>query len=118
MEGIVIVTDFIELGDEGRKLEEEIKEISKRHGMRVLGPNSIGIIRPHIGLNASVLETQLEKGNVAFISQSASIGSVVIDRATAANVGFSAFVSLGSMIDIDFGELIDFLGRTRGPEAS
>ena len=116
VEGIIIVTDFIELGDEGRKLEEEIKEIGKPHGMRILGPNSIGIIRPHIGLNASVLETRLEKGQVAFISQSASIGSVVIDRATAANVGFSTFVSLGSMIDIDFGELIDFLGedpRTR-----
>ncbi|MGD0662631.1 MAG: bifunctional acetate--CoA ligase family protein/GNAT family N-acetyltransferase [Syntrophorhabdales bacterium] len=114
VEGIVIVTDFIELGDEGRRLEEEIKEISKPHGMRILGPNSIGIIRPHIGLNASVLETQLEKGNVAFISQSASIGSVVIDRATATNVGFSTFVSLGSMIDIDFGELIDFLGEDPG----
>ena len=62
VEGIVIVTDFIELGDEGRKLEEEIKEISKPHGMRILGPNSIGIIRPHIGLNASVLETRPEQG--------------------------------------------------------
>jgi len=114
VEGIIIVTDFIELGDEGKKLEEEVKEISKPYGMRILGPNSIGIIRPHIGLNASVLETPLGKGNVAFISQSASIGSVVIDRATEANVGFSAFASPGSMIDIDFGELIDFLGEDQG----
>jgi acetyltransferase len=114
VEGIIIITDFIELGDEGRKLQEEVKEIGKPYGMRILGPNSTGIIRPPIGLNASILETRLVKGDVAFISQSASIGSVVIDRATAANVGFSAFISPGSMIDIDFGELIDFLGEDPG----
>jgi len=114
VEGIVIVTDFIELGDEGRKLEEEIRRIGKAFGVRILGPNSIGIVRPTIGLNASILDTQPEKGNIAFISQSASIGSVMIDRATEANVGFSIFVSLGSMIDIDFGELIDFLGEDPG----
>ena len=114
VEGIVIVTDFIELGEEGRKLEEEIKKIRKAFGTRILGPNSIGIIRPQIGLNASILEAQPERGNIAFISQSASIGRVMADRAIAANVGFSIFVSLGSMIDIDFGELIDFLGEDPG----
>ena len=114
VEGIVIVTDFIELGEEGRKLEEEIKKIRKAFGTRILGPNSIGIIRPQIGLNASILEAQPERGNIAFISQSASIGRVMADRAIAANVGFSIFVSLGSMIDIDFGQLIDFLGEDPG----
>ena len=111
VEGIVIVTDFIELGEEGKKLEEEIKEIRKAFGIRILGPNSVGVMRPQIGLNASILDTRPEQGNIAFISQSATIGKVMVDRATAANVGFSVFVSLGSMIDIDCGELIDFLGE-------
>jgi acetyltransferase len=112
VEGIVIVSGgFKEAGEEGKKLEEEIKEIRKSYGMRILGPSCAGIIRPSIGLNASRFELQPEQGNIALISQSASVGSVVLDWAATAHVGFSMFVSLGSMIDIDFGDLIDFLGE-------
>jgi acetyltransferase len=112
VEGIVIVSGgFKEVGEEGKRLEDEIKEIRKHYGMRILGPNSAGIIRPGIGLNTSRLELQPEQGHIALISQSASVGSVVLDWATTAHVGFSMFVSLGSMIDVDFGDLIDFLGE-------
>jgi acetyltransferase len=112
VEGIVIVSGgFKEVGEEGRRLEKDINEIRKHYGMRILGPNSAGIIRPSIGLNTSRFEMQPEQGHIALISQSASVGGVVLDRATTAHVGFSMFVSLGSMIDIGFGDLIDFLGE-------
>ena len=79
--------------------------------MRILGPNRGTIIRPSIGLNTSIFDVQAGEGNIAFISQSASLGRVLLDWAANAHIGFSTFVSLGAMIDIDFGDLIDFLGE-------
>jgi acetyltransferase len=112
VEGAVIVSGgFKEVGEEGQKLEEEIQAIRRQYGIRILGPNSAGIIRPGKGLNISRLELQPEPGNIALISQSASVGGLVLDWATTAHVGFSMFISLGSMIDIGFGDLIDFLGE-------
>ncbi|HEY9129095.1 MAG TPA: bifunctional acetate--CoA ligase family protein/GNAT family N-acetyltransferase, partial [Sulfurovum sp.] len=74
------------------------------------GPNCIGFIRPNIGLNTSFLRFQPTKGKIAFISQSGALGSALLDWANNAHIGFSMFVSLGSMLDVDFGDLIDFLG--------
>lgn len=109
--GIIIISaGFKETGEEGKKLEEQIKTSRQKYGMRIMGPNCIGIIRPNIGLNASFLRTSPEKGKIAFISQSGALGSAVLDWAINAHVGFSMFVSLGSMLDVDFGDLIDFLG--------
>jgi acetyltransferase len=78
--------------------------------MRIIGPNCVGVIRPNIGLNASFLKAQPEGGKIAFISQSGALGSAILDWAVNAHIGFSMFASLGSMIDVDFGDLIDFLG--------
>ncbi len=112
VEGIVIVSDgFREAGEEGKRLEEAIKGLRKTYGMRILGPNRGTVIRPSIGLNASIFDVQVGEGNIAFISQSASLGRVLLDWAANAHIGFSTFVSLGSMIDIDYGDLIDFLGE-------
>ena len=112
VEGIAIISGgFREAGEEGLKLEEEVSRISKTYGMRVLGPNRGSIIRPSIGLNTSIFDVQPGEGNIAFISQSASIARVVLDWAANAHVGFSMVISLGSMADIDFGDLIDFLGE-------
>jgi acetyltransferase len=109
--GIIIVSaGFKEIGEEGKKLEEQIKTSRQKYGMRIMGPNCIGIIRPNIGLNASFLRSNPEKGKIAFISQSGALGSAVLDWAIDTHVGFSMFVSLGSMLDVDFGDLIDFLG--------
>ena len=109
--GIIIISaGFREIGDEGRKLEDQIREIRKNYGMRIIGPNCVGIIRPNIGLNASFLKARPEPGNIAFISQSGALGSAILDWAVDARIGFSMFASLGSMIDVDFGDLIDFLG--------
>jgi acetyltransferase len=111
MEGAIIVSaGFKETGDKGRQLEERIIELTKACGMRVVGPNCLGVIRPTIGLNASFLDIQPEPGNIAFISQSGALGTAILDWAINAHIGFSMFASLGSMIDVDFGDLIDFLG--------
>jgi acetyltransferase len=109
--GIVIVSaGFKEIGEEGKRLEDQIREIRKRYAMRIIGPNCVGIIRPNIDLNASFLKARPERGNIAFISQSGALGSAILDWAVNAHIGFSMFASLGSMIDVDFGDLIDFLG--------
>ncbi len=107
---LVISGGFREAGPEGEKLEREVTEIGKRHALRILGPNSLGLVRPHIGLNATPLKTNPEKGNIAFISQSGAFGRALLDWGMDVHIGFSMFASLGSMINIDFGDLIDFLG--------
>ncbi|MBI4763979.1 MAG: CoA-binding protein [Deltaproteobacteria bacterium] len=111
VDGITIISaGFKKIGAEGKKLEDEISEIRKEYGLRIIGPNCVGIIRPHIGLNTSFLKVNPAPGNIAFISQSGALGSSILDWAINAQIGFSLFASLGSMIDIDFGDMIDFLG--------
>ncbi|MDR4498398.1 MAG: bifunctional acetate--CoA ligase family protein/GNAT family N-acetyltransferase [Candidatus Scalindua sp.] len=111
VEGIIIISaGFREIGKEGRDLEYRIDTIRKQHGMRIIGPNCMGIIRPNIGLNASFFKANPEPGNIAFISQSGALGSAILDWAISSNIGFSMFTSLGSMLDVDVSDLIDFLG--------
>jgi len=111
VEGITIISaGFREVGEGGRNLEEQIEKIRKKYGMRIIGPNCLGVIRPSIDLNTSFLKVNPEPGKIAFISQSGALGSAIFDWAISAHIGFSIFVSLGSMIDVDFGDLIDFLG--------
>lgn len=107
---VIISAGFKEIGEEGRKLEAEVEEVGKKYGMRVLGPNCLGFVRPGIGLNATFLKGDLPPGNIAFLSQSGALGRAIVDWAANAGVGFSMIASLGSMIDVDFGDLIDFLG--------
>jgi len=112
VEGIIIISaGFKEIGEEGKNLEDEIHASQKKYGMRIVGPNCVGVIRPHVGLNSSFLSSQPEPGNIAFISQSGALGAATLDWAVNAHIGFSMFASLGSMIDVDFGDLIDFLGN-------
>lgn len=109
--GIIIISaGFKEVGEEGKNLEEQIKEIRDKYGVRIMGPNCLGVIQPNIGLNASLLKAAPERGNIAFISQTGALGGAIFDWAIHAHVGFSMFASLGSMIDVDFSDLIDFLG--------
>lgn len=113
---IIISAGFKEIGHAGKELENEIITVRKKYGMRIIGPNCVGVIRPNVNLNISFLKVNPDPGNIAFISQSGALGSAVLDWAINAHIGFSMFTSLGSMIDIDFGDLIDFVGddyRTR-----
>jgi len=108
---IIISSGFKEMGEEGGKLEKQVSEARQRYGLKTVGLESLGIIRPSIGLNASLLRVHPEPGNIALISQGGALGAAIFDWAMGAHIGFSLFASLGSMIDVDFGDLIDFLGQ-------
>jgi acetyltransferase len=111
VKGVIIVSaGFKETGPAGKALEEKILEVAKKYDIRVIGPNCIGIIRPRNNLNATFLDKMPKPGNVAFLSQSGALGSAILDWAIHENIGFSNFVSVGSMIDVDFGDLIDYFG--------
>jgi acetyltransferase len=108
---VIISAGFREIGEEGLKLEEEIKQIRSKYDLRILGPNCLGFIRPHLGLNATFLRDNPEPGSIAFISQSGALGAAILNWAVNAHIGFSFFASLGSMLDLDYGDLIDYLGE-------
>jgi len=107
---VIISTMFTHGGAPDRQLIDRVLEIRRRYGIRIIGPGSVGIIRPDIGLNTSFLNVNPERGNIAFISQSGELGDATLKWGIEAGIGFSTFVSLGWMIDVDFGEVIDFLG--------
>ena len=109
--GIIIISaGFKEIGPEGKALEERIVEIRKKYNQRIIGPNCLGIIRPSLRLNATFITNLPKPGTIAFISQSGALGSAILDLAMKQNIGFSNFVSVGSMIDVDFGDLIEYFG--------
>jgi acetyltransferase len=108
---IVISAGFKEVGPEGAALEQQILEIARKAQMRIVGPNCLGVMNPLSGLNATFAGDMALKGNVAFISQSGALCTAVLDWSLQANVGFSAFVSIGSMLDVDWGDLITYLGN-------
>ncbi|MGD6806797.1 MAG: acetate--CoA ligase alpha subunit [Candidatus Bathyarchaeia archaeon] len=111
VKGVIIVSaGFKEVGPAGKALEDQVGAVAKKFGIRVIGPNCIGILRPRINLNATFLDKMPKPGNVAFLSQSGALGSAILDWAIHENIGFSNFVSVGSMIDVDFGDLIDYFG--------
>jgi acetyltransferase len=112
IKGIIIMSaGFKESGEAGVKLEEEIKTIRSQYaGMRIIGPNCLGIIIPSLNLNLSFAPLMPNKGNIAFISQSGALCTSVLDWAQEEKIGFSYFISLGNTIDVDFGHLIDYLG--------
>jgi acetyltransferase len=107
---IIISAGFKEIGAEGKALEEKIIELKKMYDLRIIGPNCLGIIRPSVKMNATFISRMPKPGNIAFISQSGALGSAILDYAIHENIGFSNFVSVGSMIDADFGDLIDYFG--------
>lgn len=107
---IIISAGFKEIGPEGAKLEQQIMERARRSEMRIVGPNCLGLMNPLTGLNASFAKGMARPGNVAFISQSGALMTAVLDWSFKEQVGFSAFVSIGSMLDVNWGDLIDYLG--------
>ncbi len=111
---IIISAGFRETGDEGRQLEKKIEEIRRKYGMRILGPNCLGLIVPKIGLNASFADQMPEKGTIVLISQSGALARSILDWSVEAHVGFSGFISLGNMLDVSFGDLIDYFGQDPG----
>ncbi|HZH71788.1 MAG TPA: GNAT family N-acetyltransferase, partial [Mariniphaga sp.] len=117
--GIIIMSaGFKEAGEEGRQLEEQVKaEKAKFPGMRVIGPNCLGIIVPGLNMNVSFANGMPEKGHVAFISQSGALCTSVLDWAYESKIGFSYFVSIGNSMDVNFGDLIDYFGQDPGTKS-
>jgi acetyltransferase len=107
---IVHSAGFKECGPEGAGLERQILESARAGGLRVIGPNCLGLMAPHRRLNATFAPTMARPGNVAFISQSGALCTAVLDWSLRENVGLSALVSVGSMLDVGWGELITSLG--------
>jgi acetyltransferase len=107
---VVVSSGFREAGGQGEHLEHAMLAAAREFGIRLLGPNCLGFIRPHRNLNASFAPLQPQPGRLAFISQSGALGVAILDWAATNSVGFSAFVSVGSMCDVDFGDLIDYFG--------
>src|SRR3989339_1191813 len=115
--GIVIISaGFNEAGREGEAMSDRILELALGYGMRVIGPNCLGFIRPKLHLNASFASQMALPGKLAFISQSGALCTAILDWSIKNNVGFGHFVSIGSMIDVGFHDLIDYFGQD--PETS
>ncbi|MFZ4772478.1 MAG: acetate--CoA ligase family protein [Chlamydiia bacterium] len=108
---IIISAGFKEAGEEGIELEREILEIAKQYGIRIIGPNCLGVMSPYSNLNATFASNMALAGGVAFISQSGAMCTAMLDYANDIGVGFSAFISVGSMSDIEFKDCIEYLGN-------
>jgi acetyltransferase len=108
--GIVISAGFKETGAAGIALEREIMQIVAGK-MRIIGPNCLGVMNPIQGLNATFAATVAKPGNVAFMSQSGALCTAVLDWSLHENVGFSSFISIGSMLDVNWGDLISYFGN-------
>jgi acetyltransferase len=108
---IVISAGFKEIGPEGAALEQQLLEAAQTAGIRVIGPNCLGVMAPLTGMNATFATTIARPGSVGFISQSGALCTAVLDWSLKEMVGFSAFVSVGSMVDVGWGDLIYHLGN-------
>jgi acetyltransferase len=106
---IIISAGFKEIGPEGAELEHKILARARKGKMRIIGPNCLGVMNPLTGLNATFATAMARPGNVAFISQSGALCTAVLDWSFREHVGFSAFVSIGSMLDVGWGDLIYYL---------
>ncbi len=108
---VIISAGFRETGASGRALEDRVLENARQGNMRLIGPNCLGVMCPSSGLNATFAPSIAHKGSVALISQSGALCAALLDWSLKEQVGFSALVSIGSMLDVGWGALIDYLGN-------
>ncbi len=116
-DAVVLSAGFRETGKDGQALEEELLATARRFGIRFIGPNCVGLVRPWLDMNATFLKSSTPKGNLALVSQSGALCSAISDYAEPHHLGFSALVSLGNSTDIDFGEVLNFLATDHKTEA-
>src|SRR5258708_3913746 len=107
---VILSAGFKETGAAGAQMEQQILEQARRGQLRIIGPNCLGVMSPPTGLNATFASAMARPGTVGFISQSGALCTAVLDWSLSAQVGFSAFISIGSMVDVGWGDLIDYLG--------
>ena len=106
---LILSAGFREIGEEGRKLEDRVTQLVERHGIRLMGPNCLGLIRPDKNLNITFGHSVAKSGNLALVSQSGAICTAILDWAEMNDIGFSAVVSTGIGADLDFGDYLDYL---------
>jgi len=104
---IIISAGFREVGPEGRKIEREIAEMAKCHGMRIVGPNVLGVVDTYAPLNATFAAVMPRKGRTAFMSQSGALMSSILDWSLSEGFGFSSMVSLGNKADVNEIDLLE-----------
>jgi acetyltransferase len=108
---VIVSAGFREGGEAGAALERELLEAARSHGLRLLGPNSFGLVRPEIGLNAACDATMPLRGRLALVSQSSALCAATLDWARSRHVGFSAVISTGVEADVSCADILDFLVR-------
>ena len=106
---VVLSAGFREVGETGRSIEDKVLDTARSYGIRFLGPNCLGLIRPSIGLNATFGNNSAAEGSIALVSQSGALCTSILDWAESRDVGFSAVVSTGIAADLDFGDVLDYL---------
>ena len=106
---LILSAGFREVGPAGRKLEDQVMQRARQYGIRVMGPNCLGLIRPSAGINLTFGKNNARPGNLALVSQSGAICTSILDWADENNIGFSAVVSSGIGMDLDFGDYLDYL---------
>jgi acetyltransferase len=113
---VVLSAGFDARASDGRTLGAALLDAARPHLVRILGPNCVGLLLPRLGINASFAHTDALPGDLAFVAQSGALTTALLDWARARRIGFSHFISLGNSLDVDFGDLLDYLGedpRTR-----
>ncbi len=98
-------------GEEGIRRRKEVIDVAKQYGIRLIGPNCVGLLIPSIGLNASFAHVTPDEGDIGFVSQSGAVVTAVLDWAKSKHIGFTHVISMGDMIDFDFGEAIEYLAK-------
>jgi len=114
---LVLSAGFRETGPQGAALERAVIENARRYGMRLIGPNCLGILCPASGLNATFSKGSVQAGNLALISQSGAFCTAIMDWAKPNDVGFSCIISMGAAAAMDFGEILDYLATDRYTES-
>ncbi len=107
---VVLTAGLNRAGADGKTLQRAMLSAAKPHLLRILGPNCLGLVVPGVGLNASFAHTDILPGRLAFASQSGALCTVVLDWARSHGIGFSHFISMGNSADVDFGDVLDYLG--------
>jgi acetyltransferase len=114
---MILSAGFREIGPEGRRLEDRVTDLVRRYGIRMMGPNCLGLIRPDIGLNITFGNNMARPGSLALVSQSGAICTAILDWAESNEIGFSAVVSTGIGADLDFGDYLDYLAADPNTQA-
>lgn len=106
---VIISSGFSETGKAGKELESDILKIAQQYHIRIIGPNCLGIMRPHLNMNATFDNNFAFADGLALVSQSGAISAAILDWSINKKIGFSAIISLGNSADVDFGDVLDYL---------